>query len=95
MNSNDEIQLHRIFGKVLSDEELARAIELRDKIRAAVRQKDGEGVEEGQERRCRTDIFSLESQTFRMTKPNKRPLMRWILPNPNSQTSLISKKEIH
>jgi len=55
---NDEIQLHRIFGKVLSDEELARAIELRDKIRAQFT-KDGKLIGGDKSASAETDIFSL------------------------------------
>jgi tape measure domain-containing protein len=59
---NDEIQLHRIFGKVLNDEELARAIELRDKIREQLG-KDGKGLKKKDKGEV-TDIFSLLGINF-------------------------------
>jgi tape measure domain-containing protein len=55
---NDEIQLHRIFGKVLNDEELARAIELRDRILAEIGKPNTAGEKE------ETDIFSLLGINF-------------------------------
>jgi len=61
---NDLIQLHRIYGKVLNDEELARAIELRDQLQAQVT-KDGKLVNplEGADKE-ETDIFSLLGINF-------------------------------
>lgn len=60
---NDEIQLHRIFGKVLNDEELARAIELRDKIKAQF-SKDGKLIDGGDKKDGEIDIFSLLNINF-------------------------------
>lgn len=61
---NDEIQLHRIFGKVLNDEELARAIELRDKLKAQFT-KDGKLVTPLDTKSEETDIFSLLNINFK------------------------------